>query len=89
MDQWRSKFSESFSLDRYWSIERSSLLRFARKHLKTLELIEKNCAVHVRVLDDRFSAQRLLRSSGAHPKILSEEENPPEIEKFIRTSFSE
>ena len=21
MDQWRSKFSESFSLDRYWSIE--------------------------------------------------------------------
>ena len=26
MDQWRSKFSESFSLDRYWSIEFSSLL---------------------------------------------------------------
>ena len=26
MDQWRSKFSESFSLDRYWSIECSSLL---------------------------------------------------------------
>ena len=25
MDQWRSKFSESFSLDRHWSIERSSL----------------------------------------------------------------
>ena len=25
MDQWRSKFSESFSLDRYWSIECSSL----------------------------------------------------------------
>ena len=25
MDQWRSKFSESFSLDRYWSIEGSSL----------------------------------------------------------------
>ena len=25
MDQWRSKFSESFSLDRYWSIEFSSL----------------------------------------------------------------
>ena len=24
MDQWRSKFSESFSLDRYWSIECSS-----------------------------------------------------------------
>ena len=27
MDQWRSKFSESFSLDRYWSIECSSLLK--------------------------------------------------------------
>ena len=27
MDQWRSKFSESFSLDRYWSIECSSLRR--------------------------------------------------------------
>ena len=26
MDQWRSKFSESFSLDRHWSIECSSLL---------------------------------------------------------------
>ena len=25
MDQWRSKFSESFSLDRHWSIECSSL----------------------------------------------------------------
>ena len=25
MDQWRSKFSKSFSLDRYWSIECSSL----------------------------------------------------------------
>ena len=25
MDQWHSKFSESFSLDRYWSIECSSL----------------------------------------------------------------
>ena len=25
MDQWRSKFSESFSLDRYWSIECSPL----------------------------------------------------------------
>ena len=24
MDQWRSKFSESLSLDRYWSIECSS-----------------------------------------------------------------
>ena len=27
MDQWRSKFSESFSLDRYWSIECSSLCK--------------------------------------------------------------
>ena len=26
MDQWRSKFAESFGLDRYWSIECSSLL---------------------------------------------------------------
>ena len=26
MDQWRSKFSRSFSLDRYWSIECSSLI---------------------------------------------------------------
>ena len=26
MDQWHSKFSESFSLDRYWSIECSSLV---------------------------------------------------------------
>ena len=25
MDQWPSKFSESFGLDRYWSIECSSL----------------------------------------------------------------
>ena len=25
MDEWRSKFSESFSLDQYWSIECSSL----------------------------------------------------------------
>ena len=25
MDQWRSKFSESFSLDQYWSVECSSL----------------------------------------------------------------
>ena len=25
MDQWCSKFSESFSLDRYWFIERASL----------------------------------------------------------------
>ena len=28
MDQWRSKFSESFSLDQYWSIECSSLDRW-------------------------------------------------------------
>ena len=28
MDQWRSKFSKSFSLDRYWSIECSSLFVF-------------------------------------------------------------
>ena len=27
MDQWRSKFSESFSLDRHWSIECSFLIR--------------------------------------------------------------
>ena len=27
MDQWRSKFSESFSLDRYWSIECPSLYK--------------------------------------------------------------
>ena len=27
MDQWRSQFSENSSLDRYWSIECSSLLR--------------------------------------------------------------
>ena len=33
MDQWRSKFSESFTLDRYWSIERSSLLRIWSKFL--------------------------------------------------------
>ena len=26
MDQWRSKFSGSFSLDRYWPTERSSLV---------------------------------------------------------------
>ena len=30
MDQWRSKFSESFSLDRYWSIECSSLKHFLK-----------------------------------------------------------
>ena len=31
MDQWRSKFSESFSLDRYWSIECSSLSKSTRR----------------------------------------------------------
>ena len=30
MDQWRSKFSESFSLDRHWSIECSSLQKFKK-----------------------------------------------------------
>ena len=34
MDQWRSKFSESFSLDRYWSIECSSLLRFVHRTVR-------------------------------------------------------
>ena len=35
MDQWCSKFSESFSLDRHWSIECSSLLLFLEnRHLR-------------------------------------------------------
>ena len=39
MDQWRSKFFESFSLDRYWSIERSSLQpRLYESSLNSLEL---------------------------------------------------
>ena len=36
MDQWRSKFSESFSLDRYWSIECSSLKEIDEKRGETL-----------------------------------------------------
>ena len=35
MDQWRSKFSESFGLDRYWSIERASLGQGPRNPGKT------------------------------------------------------
>ena len=36
MDQWRSKFSESFSLDRYWSIECSSLSAMVLKRKNPL-----------------------------------------------------
>ena len=39
MDQWRSKFSESFSLDRYWSIEYSSLIHAHRSHGTLLLLV--------------------------------------------------
>ena len=38
MDQWRSKFSESFSLDRYWSIECSSCtkpFKYPQIHFRT------------------------------------------------------
>ena len=38
MDQWRSKFSESFSLDRYWSIECSSLSNTWNRHSWGLHL---------------------------------------------------
>ena len=37
MDQWRSKFSESFSLDRYWSIECSSLRNWGTSSTRDLK----------------------------------------------------
>ena len=49
MDQWPSKFSESFGLDRYWSIECSSLCFRGKRHdnriLKVKILLSRNFVV--------------------------------------------
>ena len=46
----------------------SAPFRFALQNIWKLRMNWENCAVHSRVLDDRFSARRLLRSFGAPPK---------------------
>ena len=43
--------------------------KFALKRTELLRIKWEQVAVHVRVLDDRFSARRLLRCFGAPPKI--------------------
>ena len=57
MDQWRSKFSESFSLDRYWSIECSSLLNLPKRKERVVTALEKE--------KDR------VQKAGDHPMIRS------------------
>ena len=60
MDQWSSKFSESFSLDRYWSIECSSL-EGGRNNRKggTAGLRSRTCVKRNAVFSARFQGLSL------------------------------
>ena len=50
MDQWHSKFSESFSLDRYWSIECSSLTKGIYLHPECTAVAAIQLRMRMRIL---------------------------------------
>ena len=66
MDQWRSNCSESFSLDRYWSIDCSSLLGF----LEVIFCGVRNCHLTIskRALFCKFFKVKSKVPEGHHPR---------------------